>query len=811
MYKMFLFEKENFKYFSLAVAFVLLKGCHGCFRSDEYQNSSIKTGSSFYVECECTEYQDSVQKLKWLDKHNKIITEGPGTDSNIFIEYTYRPDSINLHIPSVSKTMSGTYKCVTQYEGREYVHTHNLHVYDPLTFFNTSDVQNITEGENSKINCEVRSDSATIIDWYKNDKKISDTVKYNIEPEGLMINKVEKQDAGTYRCNVLAEATSEEIDKFIKVEVFTKPMITNLEAIPNRYVTVGQKLIVQCSAEGQPKPEYQWIKNSAMEPDENKNETWIQEENRIIFSEIQINDAGCYECFAFNRAGNDSSEIIIEVLAPPKIFEFKDITAVEGALVKILCEATGSSKPNITVTFESSIDNDSWDSPREIPNGSVLTVERSHEGVYTCNATNEVSYDTKSMYLKVLHKPYFENPHEEIWGWNGKTIIISCEHDSNPKALRMWRFQGSPKDEQLFVGKRILEQLTNIEVNYLPVTITKDFPYGTFECHVKNAYGNATKSIIVKEAFRPPTLTDFQVKLLTTTTRTAIFSLEAAEDFIGPKVNAYKAEYDTLENYEITSFHKERVWTVDRPCIISNLKPNTTYSARFTAINDVGEGAWSNYTVFTTLEISGPEPPIWEDEHPIYQSSSNGKLEVQWRAPESNGDPIDYYSIRYCPSDKNIEEESGNLMACVNKRLEPTTKLDLSDLDPNMTYHLEIVAHNTEGNSTAARIVVTIPASQIPEPLLSAGAIIGIAVAAVLICLILLDLMFLFWKRQGILATCFLKKNNKKQDGQLNSRDKKGLLKVGGESTDTARPNNGHKEYEYNKTTGVITGKHSSV
>lgn len=44
--------------------------------------------------------------------------------------------------------------------------------------------------------------------------------------------------------------------------------------------------------------------------------------------------------------------------------------------------------------------------------------------------------------------------------------------------------------------------------------------------------------------------------------------------------------------------------------------------------------------------------------------------------------------------------------------------------------------------------------------------------------------------------------------------DKKGLLKDNGESgTDDTlkRPNNGHKEYEYNKTTGIITGKHSSV
>lgn len=43
-------------------------------------------------------------------------------------------------------------------------------------------------------------------------------------------------------------------------------------------------------------------------------------------------------------------------------------------------------------------------------------------------------------------------------------------------------------------------------------------------------------------------------------------------------------------------------------------------------------------------------------------------------------------------------------------------------------------------------------------------------------------------------------------------RDKKNLLKDNPENNDKLqRPNNGHREYEYNKTTGVITGKHSSV
>lgn len=46
------------------------------------------------------------------------------------------------------------------------------------------------------------------------------------------------------------------------------------------------------------------------------------------------------------------------------------------------------------------------------------------------------------------------------------------------------------------------------------------------------------------------------------------------------------------------------------------------------------------------------------------------------------------------------------------------------------------------------------------------------------------------------------------------SRDKKGLLKDNEQArTDETmkKDNNGHKEFEYNKNTGLITGKHSAV
>ncbi|KAI8432316.1 hypothetical protein MSG28_004736 [Choristoneura fumiferana] len=101
----------------------------------------------------------------------------------------------------------------------------------------------------------------------------------------------------------------------------------------------------------------------------------------------------------------------------------------------------------------------------------------------------------------------------------------------------------------------------------------------------------------------------------------------------------------------------------------------------------------------------------------------------------------------------------------------------------------------------------------VAAPVLSAGAIIGLSIVVVFLLLLLFDLLLLCWRRQGVIATCYFKKNKEKNEN-LQSRDKKGLLVKEGEARpddSLTRPNNGHREFEYNKTTGVITGKHSTV
>lgn len=44
-------------------------------------------------------------------------------------------------------------------------------------------------------------------------------------------------------------------------------------------------------------------------------------------------------------------QIILQVLVPPEIFYFPNITIVEGELMEISCNASGRPEPNITLAF----------------------------------------------------------------------------------------------------------------------------------------------------------------------------------------------------------------------------------------------------------------------------------------------------------------------------------------------------------------------------------------------------------------------------------------------------------------------------
>lgn len=780
---------------------LLCKGYRACFKDNSMTNRSITTLSPFYAECCCMEPEYSVNDLQWLDPNNIAI--GPGIGSNIFVEK--QDDCLSLQIQSASQMMSGSYRCITKYGGKVHSQTHNLDVYDPLYFFNTAEDQYIVNSSDSKIFCQAKGASKPFIRWYRGkegqNEILNGTAKYLLTPEGLIINNVVEEDVGIYKCSASVQSTGEELEIDIKTHLMTKPVIEHLTASPENSVIAGYSLIIECAAEGIPTPNYTWQKLHLKAEDEKRNTTWQQDNYIIRFETVEIEDAGIYQCYVKNVAGNASSTIEIKVLEAPKIIDFKNRTAEEGSEIPIHCNATGIPTPNVTITYEGKSFNDTM--YEEIPNYSLLKVTRAKEGLYICNASNEVNFVTEFMYLTVEHPPYFAQDKEVVWGWNGEKVVLNCENQANPPSNITWRYKKyeiAKADEN-----HVNEYLKGPDGINKSFNINEGFtPYGIYECKVNNKLGSAVKLIQLRKGFVPIVIQN--VSILEVTITTATFLINSDDFLIGPPILGYIAEYDLSENYNVTNIHLNRTWAKDRPFKLEKLRPNSTYSVRFAAINKVGTGPWTDMLQFDTLEKSAPEPPIWEVDSLQFAPSNV----LKWKEPEDNGEPIDYYTLRYCPVLEEFDES-----LCKGKRIEAATEQELDDLQYNTTYYFELIAHNSLGNSTSANISLSVPGSaELIESaaLLSQAAIIGISVVLAIVGLIFIDLLLLLWRRQGIIALCFCKKSKKKPDA-VHTRDKKGLLRDNGENIDGTlrKPNNGHREYEYNKTTGIITGKHSSV
>ncbi|XP_075977012.1 fasciclin-2-like isoform X2 [Anticarsia gemmatalis] len=703
--------------------------------------------------------------------------------------------------------MAGTYTCASKYQGTTYTQTYELDVYDQLVFFNTQKEQYLVSGTDSMINCSAQGASTPYVKWYRVDDSLEeiyyDTGKYEMMSEGLVVKNVTHEDAGIYRCSASVPITGEEAEVNINVKVMTIPVISSFTASPESTVIVGESLFIECSAEGLPDPEFIFEKISNTSTD--RNATWVQDKGTIRFNSIQVEDAGIYECCAKNYVGNTTMEIEIKVLVPPQIIGFENVTVLEGNELQIHCLTIGNPPPNVTITYEGKTLDQEKDSIYEdnfIDNFAIIRVNRSNEGYYICNASNEVDYHTEIMYVTVNHVPYFEKSQEIVWGWNGEGVVLNCTNDANPPATVIWKYTKSP-------NTTTDEAKMNLNLSDSPVIysfpISDEYaPFGEYKCLAQNNIGQAAKDIQLKKGYIPSKIVNASV--IAPTATTASFSIEPPTDFEGPDILGFQAEYDIAENYNITHIHRNRTWALGIAYKLEKLKPNSTYWVKIAAINKVGTGPWGEYLEFRTLEKAAPEPPIWQVESPQIPPDNV----LKWEEPEDNGEPIDYYALRYCPVHIELDEVDESL--CKEHRI-VSTEQELVDLKLNTTYYFELIAHNAKGNSTAVNLTLVVPAMDSSEsaPLLSGGTIIGISVVAVLVCLLLLDLLLLFWRKQGIIASCCYK--SKKKPNPLNSRDKKGLLKDNGESTDDTlrRPNNGHKEFEYNKTTGIITGKHSSV
>ncbi|GBP70931.1 Fasciclin-2 [Eumeta japonica] len=783
--------------------------------STEYSTRTVtvQLNAPLFVQCTCNGDAAKLKYLKWAGPDNQFIPEaGPGTDINIYAERT--DDSLNLLIKNFTEGMSGMYQCSANYDNAYFVNMFELKTYPPLRFVNTETKQYLIKGHESKINCEVGSDANFLYLWHRQSKRyvqISDNDKYKIENNGLSISNVQEDDAGDYVCSVVVLDTGDTNNINITVEVISMPDITELEVTPNKTIVAGDFLKIECKGSGQPTPNYNWTKIVDEKPTPiQEDSNYIgpyQENNTLTFASARHEDEGTYRCTASNMGGMVTKQVTIQVLEAPEVVSFNNVTAVEGARAEIACRVRGKPLPRVNLMFDKiGLDADTrisqltnQISETEMSFSLIFSqVDRSHHGLYMCQAVNDVDNANETALLNVLFKPVFEKPLETIWGWKGQIVNLTCFYESNPEGNVTWSYHG---ENTLFKSASHFphEPVAQVILGEVPF-------YGDYTCTVMNEVGASTKVIYLKEAHPPGLL--MNVVFTSKSATSVVFDIVGPTEVDGPPILEYTAEYDEAQNFNTTDDRHRITWDVYGTHKVDKLKPNTTYLFRFAGVNQVGIGSWSSLLELRTEEKSPPEEPLWEENITDLYDSVNSLI-LSWKKPESNGDPIDHYEIEYCET----EVDDDVLQRCMRDRTYEN-KIMLQNLKANTTYHIMLYAHNSVGNSPAAEKFIR-TSDIATKQWLSASNIIGISVLVVVVCLVLVDLMLCCWKDQGVIANVCCRKRKQKQNAKekaLAIRDKKGLLSDGETPTAAARPaGNGHKEFVYEKNTGAITGKHSVV
>uniref|UniRef100_A0A672KG44 Protein sidekick-1-like n=1 Tax=Sinocyclocheilus grahami TaxID=75366 RepID=A0A672KG44_SINGR len=347
---------------------------------------------------------------------------------------------------------------------------------------------------------------------------------------------------------------------------------------------------------------------------------------------IQPDDAGIFQCFAENTAGEIQAytNLVVTSVSPSFTTPPSDITVTDGTSAVFTCETSGAPKPAIVWRKGSQVlASGSVQMPRftllESGGLRILPIMPSDAGNYTCLASNSDGLVNTTVALTVLSRTFISTPPEDQRVIKGTTAVLNCGAIHDPRVTVRSELELRLKEGSLHISQ------------------TWSGDIGDYTCRVISPAGNDSKTARLEVIELPHSPRNLQVALNETDSRTVLLSWVRPFDGNSPLLR-YIIELS--ENNSPWKVYMDDVSPALTNLLVIGLTPARTYQFRVCAVNQVGRGQYSTETNRLMLR---EEPPSAPPKNIVASGRTNQSIMVQWQPPpepQLNG-VLRGYVLRY--------------------------------------------------------------------------------------------------------------------------------------------------------------------
>ncbi|CAG9533738.1 unnamed protein product [Cercopithifilaria johnstoni] len=340
--------------------------------------------------------------------------------------------------------------------------------------------------ETVRLSCKVDASPKAAITWYKDGVPLRSNGRIVIENDDdgnclLTIKHSTESDDGAYRCvavNDIGSSNSASMVSIRKIKEEVKKESEEpffIKGLVDKWLERGEKLTLQCTVIGDPKPEIRWYRNGILLRPHNK----INIENTsdglctLTIDECAMSDEGIYRCDAENCNGKARTQSTVHIErpieklgkkivkgeAPRFIIPLQDTTVYIGSTIDLECKVAGDPMPTVKWSKDGTVLRDDLRYQWEIDATTgtyrlkINNANVNDEGSYRCVATNVAGSATTKSFVSIddgsfIQKPSSNEPPRftialgDTRVIEGQPLKFECKIEGAPLTDLVWHKDG---------------------------------------------------------------------------------------------------------------------------------------------------------------------------------------------------------------------------------------------------------------------------------------------------------------------------------------------------------------------------------